>query len=362
MRNVMVKVENVTKRFENVVAVDKVSFEVYKGELFSLLGPSGCGKTTTLRIIAGLEKPDEGRVYIDGVDVTGRPAREREVCLVFQEYAVFPHMSVYDNIAFGLTNRKIPKAEIYEKVKEVADLLDLTNYLSFKGGKLGLSEQQRVAIARCLVVKPKVLLLDEPLTLADAKIKEKMRRELKKLLKDLELTVIFVTHDQLEALMISDRVAIMRKGKIVQIGSPGEVYDNPINLFVATFVGSPTINLLEGVLEVSDRELVFKTDTRTHVLATNIDVSRLKDLSGLEVIVGFRPEDAEIATDGTVKGTIDIVEISEDRKVIHVDVDNMKIRVFGDLFASYQEGGPVNIKINPFKLFVFDKKTGNRIL
>ncbi|MEM1719772.1 MAG: ABC transporter ATP-binding protein, partial [Desulfurococcaceae archaeon] len=268
MRNVMVKVENVTKRFENVVAVDKVSFEVYKGELFSLLGPSGCGKTTTLRIIAGLEKPDEGRVYIDGVDVTGRPAREREVCLVFQEYAVFPHMSVYDNIAFGLTNRKIPKAEIYEKVKEVADLLDLTNYLSFKGGKLGLSEQQRVAIARCLVVKPKVLLLDEPLTLADAKIKEKMRRELKKLLKDLELTVIFVTHDQLEALMISDRVAIMRKGKIVQIGSPGEVYDNPINLFVATFVGSPTINLLEGVLEVSDRELVFKTDTRTHVLAT----------------------------------------------------------------------------------------------
>ncbi|MEM1817123.1 MAG: ABC transporter ATP-binding protein, partial [Desulfurococcaceae archaeon] len=275
MRNVMVKVENVTKRFENVVAVDKVSFEVYKGELFSLLGPSGCGKTTTLRIIAGLEKPDEGRVYIDGVDVTNRPAREREVCLVFQEYAVFPHMSVYDNIAFGLTNRKIPKAEIYKKVKEVADLLDLTNYLSFKGGKLGLSEQQRVAIARCLVVKPKVLLLDEPLTLADAKIKEKMRRELKKLLKDLELTVIFVTHDQLEALMISDRVAIMRKGKIVQIGSPGEVYDNPINLFVATFVGSPTINLLEGVLEVSDRELVFKTDTRTHVLATNIDVSRL---------------------------------------------------------------------------------------
>uniref|UniRef100_A0A7J2TAY0 Molybdate/tungstate import ATP-binding protein WtpC n=1 Tax=Ignisphaera aggregans TaxID=334771 RepID=A0A7J2TAY0_9CREN len=169
---VVVKLENITKRFGDVVAVNSVSFEVYKGELFSLLGPSGCGKTTTLRIIAGLEQPDEGRVYIEGIDVTKVPARERKVCLVFQEYAVFPHMSVYENIAFGLKVRKLPRAEIDKKVREFVEVLELSSYLNYKGGKLGLSEQQRVAIARCLVVEPKLLLLDEPLTLVDAKVRE----------------------------------------------------------------------------------------------------------------------------------------------------------------------------------------------
>ncbi len=359
---VVVKLENVTKRFENLVAVNNVSFEVYKGELFTLLGPSGCGKTTTLRIIAGLEYPDEGKVYIDGVDVTEKPARERGVCLVFQEYAVFPHMSVFENIAFGLRVKKLSKTEVERKVKEIAEILDLSNYLNFKGGKLGLSEQQRVAIARCLAVEPKLLLLDEPLTLADAKIKEKMRRELRKLQKDLGVTMIFVTHDQLEALMLSDRIAIMRSGRLIQLGTPEEVYDNPGDLFVATFVGSPTINLLEGVLEIDGNRLLLKTDSHKYAVASDINVKTLQGLVGSEVVIGFRPEDVEVMPEGVLEGVVKLAEIAEDKRILYVKLNDHEVKVFVDLFTSFNEGQKVILKINPLKLHIFDKKTGKKLL
>jgi multiple sugar transport system ATP-binding protein len=359
---VVVKLENVTKRFGDVVAVNNISFEVYRGELFSLLGPSGCGKTTTLRIIAGLEQPDEGRVYIEGVDVTKMPARERKVCLVFQEYAVFPHMSVYENIAFGLKVKKLPKAEIDKKVKEAAEILELSSYLNYKGGRLGLSEQQRVAIARCLVVEPKLLLLDEPLTLVDAKVRERMRRELKRIQRELETTMIYVTHDQLEALMLSDRVAVMRSGRIVQMGTPEEIYDNPKDLFVATFVGSPTMNLVEGVLELEENKLVLKTPSYKYILSKEVESNIIQSLIGSEVVVGFRPEDAEVRNDGVLEGAVKLIEIVEDRKILHIKINEDEVRVFVDLLAPFTEGQKVRIRINPLKLHIFEKKTGRKLL
>jgi multiple sugar transport system ATP-binding protein len=359
---IILRLENITKRFGSVIAVDNISFDVYRGELFTLLGPSGCGKTTTLRIIAGLESPDAGKVYIGNVDVTEKPARERDVCLVFQEYAVFPHMSVFDNIAFGLKIRRLSKQDIKKKVMEIADLLELSDHLNTKGGRLGLSEQQKVAIARCLVVEPKILLLDEPLTLADARVRERMRRELKKLQKDLGITMIYVTHDQLEALMLSDRMAVMRSGKLIQLGSPEEIYDNPNELFIATFVGSPTINLLEGVLDIEKDQLILTTDTRKYVIGRHINTAIYQHLTGSEVILGFRPEDVKISLDGTIEGVIKFIEVAGDKKIVHVKINDHEIRLLADLLDPFVEGQNVKININMSKLHIFDKKTGRKIL
>jgi len=361
-RQEAVKLENVTKRFGNVVAVNNVSFEVYKGELFSLLGPSGCGKTTTLRIISGLERPDEGRVYIEGTDVTELPARERRVCLVFQEYAVFPHMNVYENIEFGLKVKMLPRAERDKKVKEVAELLELVDYLNYKGGRLSLSDQQKVAIARCLVVEPKLLLLDEPLTLVDARVRERMRRELKRIQRELGTTMIYVTHDQLEALMLSDRMAVMRNGKIIQIGTPEEIYDNPADMFIATFVGSPAMNFLEGVLEVEEGMLILKTSSYKYVLSKSIESSAVQNLIGTEVVIGFRPEDAEVRHSGEVEGVIKLVEIVEDRKILHIKINEDEVKVLADIFTSFTEGQKVKVWINPLRLHIFEKKNGKKLL
>jgi len=362
MSRVVLRVENIVKTFGKTIAVNDVSFEVYEGELFTLLGPSGCGKTTTLRVIAGLEYPDRGRVYIDNVDVTDLPPRDRNVCLVFQEYAVFPHMSVYDNIAFGLKSRKISKLDIDKKVREVAELLDLQKLLWQKAGKIGLSEQQRTAIARCIVVEPKLLLLDEPLTLVDAKIRERMRRELRKMQRDLGVTMVFVTHDQLEALMLSDRIAIMREGKLIQIGTPQEIYDNPVNLFVASFIGSPTMNFLEGVLRVFEDKLILESDVKIDLMR-GVDTRPYNLLDGKKVIIGFRPEDAFISPEGLIKGVVQHTEIAGDRKIIHVKVsDKCSIRVFVDLYALIGIGDVTSIQVNPLRLHIFDKETGLKLL
>ncbi|MET1160885.1 MAG: ABC transporter ATP-binding protein [Thermoprotei archaeon] len=367
MSDVVLRVENITKRFGELIAVNNVSFEVKRGEIFSLLGPSGCGKTTTLRIISGLEIPDSGRVYIEDEDVTFKPPRERRVCLVFQEYAVFPHMSVYDNIAFGLRARKLSREEINKKVREVAELLDLQESLSVKAGKLGLSEQQRIAIARCLVVEPLILLLDEPLTLVDAKVKERMRRELRRLQKELKITMIYVTHDQLEALMLSDRVAVMNKGRILQIGSPQEIYDKPANLFVATFVGTPTINLVEGVLKVEADTLKLISDNEELVLVKNFSGTTLYNesnkLSGKTVVVGVRPEDITISPQGYLKGRIVQTEAVGDRLALHVEIaKNITLRVLTDLYTRAQLGEIVSLEVKPHNIHIFDKETGNRLL
>ncbi len=365
MKKVKLEVKNITKRFGDLLAVNNVSFEVYEGETFTLLGPSGCGKTTTLRIIAGLEKPDKGRVFIGGRDVTDVPPRERNVCLVFQEYAVFPHMTVYDNIAFGLKARKEPEELIARRVREVAELLGLTSVLNTKASKVGLSEKQRIALGRCLVVEPEILLLDEPLTLADAKIRETMRRELRRLQRELKITMIYVTHDQLEAMMLSDRIAVMNAGRLLQVGTPREIYEKPKNLFVAYFIGSPTINLIEGKLVRKDGKLVLEKEGLV-LDATKLleEAKGVGKIIGREIVIGIRPEDIQIdpSGHGVWKGEVELFEVSGDQLIVHIKLaEETKIRAMAPFSLRLRTGDIVGVAINPDKVHVFDRKTGERI-
>jgi spermidine/putrescine transport system ATP-binding protein len=228
---------SLTKQFTEIAAVDSIDLTISSGEFFSLLGPSGCGKTTTLRLIAGFEQPTAGRILLDGVDVSAVPPHKRNVNTVFQSYALFPFLSVFDNVAFGLRNRRIDKSEIATRVNEALDLVKLASFAKRRPGQLSGGQQQRVALARALVLKPAVLLLDEPLGALDAKLRRSLKVELKALQEQVGITFLYVTHDQEEALTMSDRLAVMRDGKIVQIGGPHEVYEEPADTYVADFLG-----------------------------------------------------------------------------------------------------------------------------
>ncbi|MCS7126432.1 MAG: ABC transporter ATP-binding protein [Aigarchaeota archaeon] len=240
-----VELENIVKRFGNVVAVDNVNLKIKENEFFSLIGPSGCGKTTTLRIVAGLEEPDEGVVKLHGKDVTDVPTHKRNIGMVFQHLALFPHMNVFENIAFGLKMKKFPKEEIKRKVREILEIVKLEGLEMRRINQLSGGQQQRVALARALVIEPSVLLLDEPLGALDLKIRQHMMVELKNIQRKVETTFIYVTHDQTEAMTMSDRIAIMKDGRIQQIGTPLQIYYRPVNTFVASFIGE-AVNLIEG--------------------------------------------------------------------------------------------------------------------
>ncbi len=245
MTSAAIKLDEVTKSFDGkVLAVDGVTLDIAAGEFFSLLGPSGCGKTTSLRMIAGFEHPDSGRVQVGGKDITDLPVHRRDMGMVFQSYALFPHRTVAENVAFGLRMRDVPKPEIARRVKVALGQVALTGMEDRKPGQLSGGQQQRVALARALVVEPPVLLCDEPLGALDRKLRQQMQFELKELQKRLGVTLVFVTHDQEEALAMSDRIAVMNKGKVEQVGSPTEIYERPRTRFVADFIGE--INILEG--------------------------------------------------------------------------------------------------------------------
>src|SRR5919109_4393957 len=243
-----VRFESVRKTFGKVRAVDDVELEVADGEFVVLLGPSGCGKTTLLRCLAGLEKVDSGLVLIGGRDATDLPPRRRRIAMVFQSYAVFPHLRLYDNIAFGLRMQKESKATIRERVESAAKLLHIEDLLSRYPSQISGGQRQRVAVARAIATKADVLLMDEPLSNLDALLRLEMRAELKSLLQSLGTTTIYVTHDQIEALSMGDRIAVMNKGRIVQLGNPLEVYDNPADTFVGGFIGTPPMNFLEATV------------------------------------------------------------------------------------------------------------------
>jgi spermidine/putrescine transport system ATP-binding protein len=240
----VVVLDQVVKHFGSMVAVDRLSLEIRRGEFFSMLGPSGCGKTTTLRLIGGFETPSEGTVRLDGQDVTDLPAYKRNVNTVFQSYGLFPHLSVFDNVAFGLRRRKVAAKEVERRVTEALELVNLAGYGKRRRAQLSGGQQQRVALARALVNRPQVLLLDEPLGALDLKLRKQMQLELKRIQKEVGITFIFVTHDQEEAMTISDRIAVMNKGRIEQLGPPEEVYERPATEFVAEFLGAS--NLLDG--------------------------------------------------------------------------------------------------------------------
>src|SRR2546422_7947896 len=244
-----IRLSNLTKRFDDVVAVDDLSLEIARGQFFSLLGPSGCGKTTTLRMIGGFEEPSLGTIYLGGKDVTDEPPYRRDVNTVFQSYALFPHLNVFDNVAFGLRRKKVERSEADRRVREALALVDLPGFERRKPSQLSGGQQQRVALARALVNHPKLLLLDEPLGALDLKLRKQMQLEPKRIQSEVGITVLYVTHDQEEAMTMSDRLAVMRHGRIEQIGRPEDIYERPATEFVAGFLGAS--NLLDG--EVVDR-------------------------------------------------------------------------------------------------------------
>jgi len=359
-----VKLVNVSKKFGKVVAVDNVSLYVNDGEFLVLLGPSGCGKTTTLRIIAGLEKPDTGKVYIGGQDVTDLHPSERDVAMVFQNYALYPHMKVFDNIAFPLRLRKYSEADIRKRVLEVARLLRIEHLLDRYPRQLSGGEQQRVALARAIVRNPRVFLMDEPLSNLDAKLRVLMRAELKKLQKELGVTTIYVTHDQAEAMTMADRIAVMNQGKIIQVGSPKEIYEKPNSIFVAGFIGSPPMNFIEGELHrVNDRLVfdagIFKLDV------TSIGSLIPESLLGSKVVLGIRPEDIIVSDreqPNSIKGYVYILEPLGSDTIIDVKLDDLiiKVRVVGSV--ALEVNSPIWITIPIDKIHLFDKRTEKAII
>ncbi len=267
MDEVSVELREISKRFGQTLAVDRVTLQIYKGEFFSLLGPSGCGKTTTLRIIAGFERPTSGELFINGRRATETPPQERDVNLVFQHYALFPHLTVEQNVAFGLEMQKLPRATIRERVGKVLELVRLDGLGSRFPSQLSGGQQQRVALARALVPEPSVLLLDEPLGALDLKLRQEMQLELKRLQRELKITFLYVTHDQEEALKLSDRLAVMHGGRVLQVGTPQEIYERPATRFVADFIGES--NFLEGrvVHTAGTRAVVQIGPLQTNVLS-----------------------------------------------------------------------------------------------
>ena len=284
-----IRLDQVTKRFGDTTAVDRVDLRAEDKEFLVLVGPSGCGKTTTLRMIAGLEEITDGRIYIGERMVNQVPPKDRDIAMVFQNYALYPHMSVYKNLAFGLKQRKFPRPEINLRVREVGKMLGIEELLNRKPKELSGGQRQRVAMGRAIVRKPQVFLFDEPLSNLDAKLRVQMRGELARLHQRLETTIVYVTHDQIEAMTLADRIVVMHRGKIMQIGSPMEVYNNPQNLFVAGFIGSPAMNFFEVRLSREKQKLVVHGEIFQLSVPEKLQDRFLK-AKDREIILGIRPE------------------------------------------------------------------------
>ena len=305
-----IKLEHITKRFGDVVAVDDMNLEVHDQEFVVFLGPSGCGKTTTLRAIAGLEHPDEGDIFIDGKRVNALPPADRDIAFVFQFYALYPHLTVYDNIAFPLKAVKAPKSEIQERVKAVATILQIQAMLDRKPSHLSGGEMQRVALGRAMVRQPKAFLMDEPMSNLDAKLRVDMRAELKRLQHRLGATTIFVTHDQVEAMSMADRIVIMDQGRLQQIGTPQEVYNQPQTVFVAQFMGSPSMNLISGTVQSQaalnpdstggGKPALHLNHTDVWVELSAAQISHIGQST--EIIFGIRPEHVVVSKEPIEKG------------------------------------------------------------
>ena len=326
-----VEFSDVAKVFpDGTRAVSDLSLETQDGEFMVLVGPSGCGKTTALRMVAGLEDISEGEIRIGDRVVNQIPSRDRDIAMVFQSYALYPHLNVYDNIAFSLRLRKERKEEIDKRVREAARILDLEPFLDRKPRALSGGQRQRVAMGRAIVRQPAAFLMDEPLSNLDAKLRVQMRAEISKLQRDLGVTTIYVTHDQVEAMTMGERVAVMRKGELQQVAPPQELYDRPVNLFVGGFIGSPAMNLLEATLERADGGLAVAVGSQKLVLDEKSVAARpaLKDYEGRKVVVGIRPEqleDAEIARESPaerrLRGEVELREALGSELMVHFSVD-----------------------------------------
>jgi multiple sugar transport system ATP-binding protein len=339
----------VVKRHGTFTALHGIDIDIAPGEFFALLGPSGSGKTTTLRILAGLESVNEGRVMLDGVDVTDAEPGARDVAMVFQSYALYPHMSVAENIAFPLKMVGTPKPEIERAVQEAAAKVHIGHLLDRRPGQLSGGQQQRVALARAIVRKPRLFLLDEPLSNLDAKLRLETRVELKKLQRSLDVTAVYVTHDQEEAMTIADRMAIFMEGRIAQIGTPEEVYARPASVDVAAFIGSPPMNLLPARIGGS---LVVVAQTEI-ALGRDLGPSR-------SAILGVRPGALRLGAEG-VPARVYLVEHLGDSTIVNLHVDDVLVKLRTDRPPPLSEGQEVRLSFDPADAHLFDEATGRRI-
>ena len=352
-----VKLENLTKIFPNkkdsgeVIAVNDFTFEIPDGKLIGLLGPSGCGKSTTLFMLSGLQKPSSGHIYFGDEDVTNLPPEKRGVGLVFQNYALYPHLTVKQNILFPLENKKMPKELALEKAQYYADLVGIGGLMDRKPGQLSGGQQQRVAIARALVKEPGVLLLDEPLSNLDARLRLQTREEIKRIQKDTGITTVFVTHDQEEAMSISDEIVVMNFGVVQQIGRPQDVYNEPINMFVAKFLGTPPINIVPAVQE--GKEVRFYDE----VLKEEVNLEE----ENRELFIGLRPEFIKVDPNGKYEVEVEIVEyIGRDKSIIfHFAGQENTCKAIIPSEINVEAGDKV--KVNFSRFFVF-AKDGTRLV
>lgn len=352
-----IALQNISKKYGNVTVVDGLSLRIADGEFVVLLGPSGCGKTTTLRMIAGLESASSGEILIDGQRVNDLPPQKRDVAMVFQSYALYPHMTVAENIAYPLRVRKLPAAEIAAQVKQAAAMLEIEPLLARRPRELSGGERQRVALARAIVRHPKAFLMDEPLSNLDAKLRLQMRGELKRLQHDLKTTTVYVTHDQAEAMTLGHRVAVMNKGKPQQFDTPLEIYNRPANRFVAEFVGSPSMNLVDGQIDGSSR--TFKANDGMLRLAATPAV-----VADGPITFGIRPEDIQVSVaqrDGWWPASVYVAELMGSETHVIAEIGKQKIiaRAASDFRA--ETGSSVWIDFDVQKAHWFDSQTGMRL-
>ena len=359
-----IRLTDVTKKFGLNTAVDRISLTAADKEFVVLVGPSGCGKTTTLRMIAGLEEATEGDIYIGERKVNNVPPKDRDIAMVFQNYALYPHMSVYKNLAFGLKQRKYPKPDIERRVTEVAELLGIQELLKRKPKELSGGQRQRVAMGRAIVRKPQLFLFDEPLSNLDAKLRIQVRGELARLHDRLETTIIYVTHDQVEAMTLADRIVVMHNGQIMQMGEPMEVYNNPENLFVAGFIGSPAMNFFD--VQVVDE------NGRLYVKSTNFQISipeglqnRFEKAKNQEIILGIRPEHFyEKALKGpfpggeTLKINIEVVEPIGSQVILLASAGTDQLTACVDPQTGARPHTQMEILVDMNRMHLFDKDTG----
>ena len=346
-----ISLRNLTKRWGDVIAVDDQSLEIEDTEFLVLLGPSGCGKTTTMRMIAGLEQPTAGEIWIGDRLVNDELPKDRDVAMVFQNYGLYPHMTVFGNIAYPLKVRRTPAAELRERVGAAAEKVQLGDLLDRKPRELSGGQRQRVALARAIVRRPRVFLMDEPLSNLDAKLRVTMRAELKHLSHELEITTVYVTHDQIEAMTLADRVAIMDRGRIQQLGRPEEIYNDPKNLFVAGFIGSPAMNLVEGGIA----ENRFRVDGAA--------IAPLDAPSRDGLVLGVRPEDLKLTAsgEGDFDAPVYASELTGESVLVTVEVGGNRIAAKADRQLRHAIGERVGIAVDLSRIYLFDAATGERL-
>jgi len=361
--------ENVTKKYGNVVAVRNLNLEIKDKEFCVLVGPSGCGKTTTLRMIAGLEEITEGKIYIDGKVVNNVPPKDRDIAMVFQNYALYPHMKVYDNMAFGLKLRKYSKDEIDRRVREAAEILGISHLLDRYPKELSGGQRQRVAVGRAIVRKPKVFLFDEPLSNLDAKLRVQMRAELKRLHERLQTTIIYVTHDQVEALTLGDKICVMKDGVIQQVDAPIKLYDEPKNKFVAGFIGSPPMNFVTVDIK-KDGDEIYIYESNFVLKLPKKFYEKVEPYVGKKMVFGIRPEHmydilsypGEVQEGSVIKLTVDFVELLGSETYLHLSSGKNNFVVKADPHTNVRPGQLVEIIVNLDKIHLFDIETEETVV